>query len=127
MHEEPATLIARLRARIPAFACRPGCHDCCGPVFFSQWEWAQLGQQREPIDLACPYDSGQGCTIYADRPLICRLHGAVAAPTWRCPHGLGPAAPIPWDEARTLLHEYHAMMEREEALTPAPTPGGPPP
>ncbi|GAB7129184.1 hypothetical protein JCM19000A_36920 [Silvimonas sp. JCM 19000] len=41
--------------------------------------------------LDCVYLGADGCTVYAERPLICRLFGTV--PSLPCPHGLGPATP----------------------------------
>lgn len=119
---EPHPLIQRLRERIPDFPCEPGCHECCGPVFFSRWEWDQLPVHREPTGLECPYDTGSGCSIHPHRPIICRMFGAVENPTWHCPRNRGPQERIPWEEAWAMLQEYHAMMEGEERDPPPPAP-----
>lgn len=42
----------------------------------------------------CPLLGPGGCTVYADRPLVCRLFGATAGVMdLACPHGCGPADP----------------------------------
>ena len=81
----PAKTIKYLRKQIPAFKCKEGCTDCCGPVPFSKWEWAQIKDQRLAKGITCPYASGAGCEIYEDKPIICRLMGTV--PKLKCPHG----------------------------------------
>lgn len=87
-----------LRQRIPAFECEPGCHDCCGPVTASSEEMARLplktdAEHAAALDeLSCPHLGGQGCRVYAERPLICRLFGTT--PRLACPNGQRPATMI---------------------------------
>lgn len=39
----------------------------------------------------CSYlDGNRRCKVYADRPAICRLYGAVDSAHLRCPHGCEP-------------------------------------
>ena len=84
------------RRRIPAFACEPGCHDCCGPVTTSTEEMARLPVKTEAehavalAALNCPHLGAAGCEVYAERPLICRLFGTT--PRLACPNGKRPAA-----------------------------------
>lgn len=86
--------IDALRLRIPGFACVPGCHDCCGPVTASSEEMARL-----PVKSAAEHDAAlaefncvhlgpQGCQVYEQRPLICRLFGTT--PNLPCPNGRRP-------------------------------------
>ena len=83
-----------LRKHIPSFACTPGCHDCCGPVTTSSEEMARLPEKNEVeheralAELSCPYLGENGCTVYEERPLICRLFGTTAK--LACPNGQGP-------------------------------------
>ena len=90
--------IRLFRRRIPAFECVPGCHDCCGPVTASSEEMARLplksdAEHAKALDeLSCPHLGEQGCQVYAERPLICRLFGTT--PRLSCPHGRRPAAMI---------------------------------
>lgn len=82
------------RGRIPRFECTPGCHDCCGPVTASSEEMARLPVKSEAehdaalASLSCPHLGDQGCQVYAERPLICRLFGAT--PRLPCPRGKRP-------------------------------------
>jgi len=45
-------VILRLRSLCPRAPCLPGCHECCGPVPFTEWEWSQVPEdQRSRADL----------------------------------------------------------------------------
>lgn len=87
-------LIRFFRRRIPAFACVPGCHDCCGPVTASSEEMARLPVKSEGehgaalAGFSCPHLGDKGCQVYAERPLICRLYGTT--PRLACPNGKRP-------------------------------------
>jgi Fe-S-cluster containining protein len=86
--------VARLRDRIPAFECVPGCHDCCGPVTTSSEEMSRLPVKTDAEheaaleDLRCVHLGPHGCEVYAERPLICRLFGTT--PHMACPNGRRP-------------------------------------
>lgn len=87
-----------LRRQIPRFACVPGCHDCCGPVTASSEELARLPVKSDAeheaalAEYNCVHLGPQGCTVYDQRPLICRLFGTT--PNLPCPRGQGPETPI---------------------------------
>jgi hypothetical protein len=87
-----------LRQHIPAFECTPGCHDCCGPVTTSSEEMARLPVKSEAehdaalAALSCPHLGANGCQVYAERPLICRLFGTT--PQLPCPNGRRPEVMI---------------------------------
>ena len=82
------------RRHIPAFECTPGCHDCCGPVTASSEEMARLpvkSRQAHALalaELSCPHLGANGCQVYLERPLICRLFGTT--PRLPCPNGKSP-------------------------------------
>jgi hypothetical protein len=86
------------RQRIPAFECKPGCHDCCGPVTTSSEEMSRLPVISEALHaaalaaLSCPHLGNDGCQVYLERPLICRLFGTT--PRLACPNGMRPAVMI---------------------------------
>jgi hypothetical protein len=93
--------IARIRffrRHIPSFACIAGCHDCCGPVTASSEEMSRLpvksiAQHDAALaELNCVHLGENGCEIYAERPLICRLFGT--SPRLACPHGKRPEVMI---------------------------------
>lgn len=83
-----------LREHIPSFSCVPGCHDCCGPVTTSSEEMARLPFKSAAVhaaalaNLSCPHLGAQGCQVYAERPLICRLFGTTNS--LACPNGQRP-------------------------------------
>jgi hypothetical protein len=97
------------RQRIPTFECIPGCHDCCGPVTTSTEEMARLPVKTEAehdaalADLSCPHLGDNGCQVYDERPLICRLFGT--APSLPCPHGRRPELMIDTRIERRI-HRY---------------------
>jgi Fe-S-cluster containining protein len=86
--------IDHLRLQIPRFDCVPGCHDCCGPVTASSEEMARLpvksaaAHEAALNELNCVHLGPQGCEVYDQRPLICRLFGTTKS--LPCPHGRGP-------------------------------------
>jgi hypothetical protein len=100
-----------LRQHIPAFACEPGCHDCCGPVTASSEEMARLPVKSDAehaialAELNCPHLGASGCTVYLERPLICRLFGTT--PTLPCPRGKRPALMIA-PQIEQKIHQYLA-------------------
>lgn len=105
--------------KIPKFACKPGCHACCGPVRFSDAErasaarhqpllsWTPMDGKWVPTsalpDRRCPFLGAEGCTIYDDRPAICRLYGAVDHPLMTCRFGCGPKRKLSHEQAQALL------------------------
>lgn len=86
--------IDTLRLQIPSFACVPGCHDCCGPVTASSEEMSRLPVKSDAehdaalAEYNCVHLGPQGCQVYDQRPLICRLFGTT--PSLPCPRGQGP-------------------------------------
>jgi uncharacterized protein len=104
--------IRRLRVLIPTFTCRAGCRDCCGPIPFSRWEWEQVPEKKHATCLECPYSSPYGCSIYEDRPIMCRLFGTVDDPIMRCPHGCGPEKLLTAEEGARIRDAYREIVER---------------
>jgi len=86
--------LKKLRAEIPSFKCKSGCHDCCGPVTASSEEMARMPFKTEIeheaalTELRCPHLGDNGCEAYEERPLICRLFGTT--PRLPCPNGNRP-------------------------------------
>nr|CAA6830711.1 MAG: FIG00954130: hypothetical protein [uncultured Thiotrichaceae bacterium] len=87
-------IVLRLRKHIPSFECVEGCHDCCGPVTTSSEEMSRLpvksdAEHDEALnDLRCVHLGPDGCEVYAERPLICRLFGTT--PNLLCPNDRRP-------------------------------------
>ena len=98
-------MIDNLRHGIPTFRCKPGCHDCCGPVPTTAAERSRMGKPpEESLPGHCAYATEEGCACYEERPLMCRLFGAVE--NLRCPRGCGPPVLLTAEAARMLLTEY---------------------
>ena len=109
-------------AQIPAVkGCRTGCNDCCGPVPAFPAEAARivspmlmqdspLGKllPSKPDCLTCAYSTPLGCSIYANRPIICRLFGAVDHPRLTCPHGAKADRLLTDAQSRTLIAKAQA-------------------
>tara|TARA_R110001592_G_scaffold65716_2_gene201724 strand:+ start:3717 stop:4070 length:354 start_codon:yes stop_codon:yes gene_type:complete len=101
-------IIARLRERIPTFECVKGCHDCCGPVTTSSEEMSRLPIKSDADhdaalnDLSCVHLGPDGCTVYEERPLICRLFGTT--PHMACPNGCCPEDMVEPDIERQVHH-----------------------
>jgi len=87
--------LERLYAQVPRVACTGGCAGACGPIPMSTLEAKRLRvvshvKPRVVDDkLTCGYLSPNGrCTVYAIRPLICRIYGALEMLS--CPRGCVP-------------------------------------
>ena len=59
---------------------------------------------EEGIAGLCVYATEEGCACYEERPLMCRLFGAVE--NLRCPHGCAPAVLLTRGAAQVLLEAY---------------------
>jgi uncharacterized protein len=110
-------IIARLRERIPTFECVKGCHDCCGPVTTSSEEMSRLPVKTDAehdaalSELNCVHLGPEGCTVYGERPLICRLFGTT--PRMPCPNGRAPAIMI---DEKTEQQVHHYIATRRQVL-----------
>jgi len=106
-----------LRERIPSFTCVAGCHDCCGPVTASSEEMARLPVKSDAVrdaalaELSCPHLGEHGCTVYGERPLICRLFGTT--PRLACPRGMRPETMI---DARTEREIHLFLVQTRQVL-----------
>jgi Fe-S-cluster containining protein len=115
------TALEAIYAGLPSANCQGKCQESCGPVPMSEAEWgriaARLGAKAPAAtlftpgavmpeigaDLTCPLldrDTGR-CTVYALRPLLCRLWGT--AQGMPCEFGCTPDRVVPDDEAHDLL------------------------
>lgn len=103
-----------LRERIPAMECIDGCTDCCGPVPVNMVEIARIEHKRgRSGGIDCQYATGGRCMIYENRPVMCRLFGAVDTPMLECPHGRHPLQRLSTAEADEILREYRLLGKVE--------------
>jgi len=85
--------LQKIYKKVPNCACKGLCTQACGPVMFSETEmnkvkdlaphgwhdWAAgtyMPIRPEPDDLTCPFLKEDKCSIYENRPLICRVYGS---------------------------------------------------
>lgn len=95
MTHNPIADIEAIYAELPAIECRGLCQQSCGPIEMSKAEReraeGKLGRElrfdRESLlcDALTPLGT---CSIYAERPMICRLWGLVES--MPCPYGCVP-------------------------------------
>lgn len=111
--------------QVPGGFCRGLCQRYCGVIAFVPAEAERVrrsGLLPLPVvpsadELTCPLLSADGrCNIYADRPLVCRLWGAVEDMT--CPHGCRPERLLTRAEAFGLMDELVRIDPGGKLLTP---------
>lgn len=107
-------------AKLPKLACQGRCQECCGPIGMSPVEHQRMAERGRPIPgviakgqpdyvfsphLRCPQLAGNGrCTVYAIRPMLCRIWGMVES--MRCPFGCVPEGGfLPEDQCQLLMRE----------------------
>ncbi|WP_184589749.1 YkgJ family cysteine cluster protein [Pseudomonas nitroreducens] len=102
--------VDQLRRKIRSFDCKPGCHDCCGPVTATSEELSRLPvrsaaeHEAALAEWNCVHLGPNGCEAYEQRPLICRLFGTT--PRMPCPEGRGPETPT--DER--VVSQVHQLI-----------------
>jgi uncharacterized protein len=101
--------------QIPSVVCRGQCIESCGPISMSRQEEAKLLARSVKIpsiteamaaiergeDYYCPALIDGRCSVYEDRPTICRLWGVTQS--MPCPHGCIP------DDALTQAESYRIL------------------
>lgn len=111
--------LEQLYNQVPTFKCKPGCHDCCGPVPFSKEEWERVDNKKPQTALDCPFicesPFQSGCEIYEARPLLCRMFGTVDNPLMICPYGCAPDKLLTQEEGDAILKEYRSMSISKES------------
>ncbi len=119
---EKLARIDALLAELPTFQCKDGCADCCGPIEMTRLEYyrciKESGRAQDDVkkqmqsnlkrqDYRCVLldKKTNRCTVYAVRPVICRLFGVVNVDSLRCPHGYAPElnAQLTDERAREIL------------------------
>jgi len=98
-------IIKVMRKAIPSVSCKEGCHECCGIVPFSTWELGRI----EPLSyktITCSYLNESGCSIYRERPILCRLMGASMEPKLACPYGCIADNPLSIEDTRAIMEAY---------------------
>ncbi len=91
--------LQELYSQVPDANCKGLCHQACGPIEMGELERQQIREGGVEIlpavdmlvsgntDCAALSPLGK-CTVYEQRPMICRLYGVVE--TMRCEYGCKP-------------------------------------
>jgi Fe-S-cluster containining protein len=81
-----------LYRELPGLDCQRKCDSSCGPIAMTYVEWERIKKRvgYEPVarSIDCPLLSHGLCSVYAIRPMICRLWGIIE--TMKCPWGCEP-------------------------------------
>jgi Fe-S-cluster containining protein len=108
----------KLYKRLPKFECVEGCHMCCGQIPFHPWEANKVGiKEGLQLDDDCQFICKNGCSIYEDRPFMCRLFGVVDDDRLRCHEGGKAEYQITSELAEELTTEYillHVLEKEKE-------------
>lgn len=94
MAPNPRRVDARLEdlyAELPKIECKGKCFDSCGPIDMSVRERRRIEEVSGPVTcngLTCSKLINNRCSVYALRPMICRLWGLIEA--MPCHHGCRP-------------------------------------
>ena len=111
-------LLLNLRNRIPKFTCGlTQCNQCCGPVPMSKIEKERIRKKykKDPDyqvgqDLKCNYITDKGCSIYEERPILCRLFGCSDVETLKCPYGMISPDFLTIKETEEVMKMYKELM-----------------
>ena len=98
-------------ARIPGSRCSDSCYRCCTNIIqYSPSEEKAMGGYA--WDGQCSHLADGKCSVYENRPFVCRIHGAsvmMKCDDCICDDLLSEA------ETMELVHEYVSLKKREEA------------
>ena len=104
--------VKELYKKIPKFECAKGCNKCCGIVPVVPQEAKNLNLKNVKLlphsGLTCKFTSKNGCTVYENRPLLCRLFGVVQ--TMACTCGGKPERLLTSEEENQLIQAYFYLQ-----------------
>lgn len=109
--------LERIYKAVPKVDCKGLCTESCGPVPMSELEHARIRVRGVVIPVlsealtaikngeapTCPALQDGRCSVYAVRPLICRMWGAVES--MPCPYGCEVTPGLLVDEGAKMLIE----------------------
>lgn len=102
----------------PHAACRKGCSHCCHiSLKFTEAEAIEIGKAigvppasdapdrpgRAVENEPCPFLRDEACSIYENRPIVCRTHFNMDADDLLCQLVPGAAVPVPYMDNRAVL------------------------
>lgn len=103
--------IRKLYEKIPPSKCKDGCFRCCiNTVQFLRSEEHAMGGYR--YDGQCSHLKEGKCSVYENRPLVCRLFGASIL--LQC-EDCTPRRYLTEQETAEILRAYAQQRKEEEA------------
>lgn len=110
------TTIKRIYRSLPQVNCKGKCAEACGPILFSKaeedrWRRRRIDPPSFDTEATCTKLAHGRCTIYENRPYICRLFGVIQA--MRCPHGCVPTRWVTEEEAREHQAELGPVAQED--------------
>ena len=114
---EKKDTIESLYANLPKIHCKGLCHASCGPIPMSAAEDIKISELYPHLDMGTEsllararngefkcsaLTKDNRCSIYKDRPLVCRLYGVVKK--MACPYGCKPSRFMPEAKSRDLIN-----------------------
>lgn len=108
MNKKKLSALEAIYKRVPAIECKGLCHLSCGPISMGAFEAKRIEKKVHALpvvneNLSCSMLKDGRCSVYAIRPLICRLYGVSEG--MRCPFGCVPQNVLSRPEAYDLLEE----------------------
>jgi Fe-S-cluster containining protein len=112
--------LEQIYADVVDVECKGLCADACGPIGCTREEADRMRQASGfglTVDatLTCGYLSKGRCSVYAVRPLVCRLYGAAAG----LPCAFGCTPTITEQQAKDLIAEINASRDLVWSEPPA--------
>ena len=110
--------VVRIYQKLPELECKGLCHESCGPIIIGDEEERRIAEKYGSAptwdsSLTCSKLIDRRCSIYPDRPLLCRMWGAVEG--MPCAFGCVPKGGRMSDKkARKLMR---AVYERSRGRT----------
>lgn len=108
------TSIDEIYAAVPELDCQGKCQECCGVVPLFPVEADRIRERENAFpysdeNLTCTALKAGRCSIYANRPLICRLWGNLRSKGMQCPWGCKPKQYLSDRQAQQLLDGLHRL------------------
>ena len=109
-YADAVSALETLYAALPSMACPGRCEQSCGVIVMTRLEWIRIRRKlgyapKGKPSLVCPLLKKGRCSVYALRPLICRLYGMLQDQKMRCGYGCAAERFLTEEESNALLTE----------------------
>ncbi len=96
--------------QVPKIKCKGLCSDACAYILMSKFEQKIINDKYGTCDLLqnpCPKLVNGRCSIYEDRPYVCRAYGV--APGLECPFGCTAEATMSAKQSMKLFSQVDEL------------------